>query len=221
MRATVAKQMADDYAGLARSRLKRSLLDVLSDRYDFAVPEGMVDSEFEAIWKRVEEDREKNEADPSDVGRNDDELRVEYRTIAQRRVRLGLLLSEVGQINNVTVEQDEIGRAVMERARGFPGQEEMVVNFYRENPEAMAELRAPLFEEKVVDLILEKTKVTEQPISIEELLRDPDAEAAEDTAKKKQKPAAKKKAAPKKAPAKKAAATKPAAKKKPAKKKAD
>jgi trigger factor len=97
----------------------------------------------------------------------------------------------------------------------------MVVNFYRENPEAMAELRAPLFEEKVVDLILEKTKVTEQPISIEELLRDPDAEAAEDTAKKKQKPAAKKKAAPKKAPAKKAAATKPAAKKKPAKKKAD
>jgi trigger factor len=221
MRETVTKQMTDDYAGLARSRLKRSLLDVLSDRYDFPVPEGMVEAEFEAIWKRVEEDRTKNEADPTDVGRDDDELRVEYRIIAERRVRLGLLLSEVGQINNVTVEQDEIGRAVMERARAFPGQEEMVVNFYRENPEAMAELRAPLFEEKVVDLILEKTKMTEQSISIEELVRDPDTEPAEDTAKKKKKSAAKKKAAPKRAPAKKAAAKKPAAKKKPAKKKTD
>ena len=210
MRETITKQMTDDYAGLARSRLKRSLLDVLSDRYDFPVPEGMVDAEFEAIWKRVEEDREKNEADPSDDGRDDDDLRVEYRTIAERRVRLGLLLSEVGQINNVTVEEDEIGRAVMERARAFPGQEEMVVNFYRENPEALAELRAPLFEEKVVDLILGKAKVIEQPVSLAELVRDPDAEPAEGTAKKSKKPAAKKKAAPKKASAKKKLAKKKA-----------
>ena len=142
------------------------------------------------------------------------ELREEYRTIAERRVRLGLLLSEVGQINNVTVAQDEIGKAMMERAREFPGQEETIIKFYRENPEALAELRAPLFEEKVVDLILKQTKVTEKPVSLEELVRDPDAEAAGDAATKKKKPAAKKKAASKKTGAKK----KPAAKKKSAKK---
>lgn len=214
MRQSVETQMTNDYAGVARARLKRSLLDVLSERYDFAVPEGMVDAEFDAIWKRVVEDREKNEADPSDAGRSDDELREEYRTIAERRVRLGLLLSEVGQINNVTVEQDEIGKAMMERAREFPGQEETIIKFYRENPEALAELRAPLFEEKVVDLILKQTKVTEKPVSLEELVRDPDAEAAGDAATKKKKPAAKKKAASKKTGAKK----KPAAKKKSAKK---
>ena len=167
------------------------------------------------IWQRLTEDREKNELDPSDAGRSDDDLRAEYRAISERRVRLGLLLSEVGQINNVTVEQDEVNRAVMERARAFPGQEDHVISFYRENPQALAELRAPLFEEKVVDLILAQATVADKSVSVEELTRDPGADTSDAAPTKAKKP--RKKVAAKGA-AKKAAAKKPAAKKVPAKK---
>ena len=222
MRASIRQQMGEDYAGVSRARLKRSLLDALSERYDFAVPQGMVDTEFEAIWQRLMEDREKHEVDPSDAGRSDDDLRAEYRAISERRVRLGLLLSEVGRINDVAVEQDELHRAVTERARAFPGQENLVVSHYHENPQALAELRAPLFEEKIVDLILSQATVTDKTVSVEELMRDPDVEQPSDAApakpKKPRKKAAAqsaaKKAAPKKALAKKTATRKPTAKKK-------
>lgn len=206
---TMAKdRMSADYAGVTRGQIKRSLLDQLSGLYDFAVPEGMIDSEFEAIWKHLMDDREKNEIDPSDEGRSDDELREDYRTIAERRVRLGLLLSEVGRARNVTVEQDEVNRAMMERARSFPGQEENILKHYRENPQALDELRAPLFEEKVVDLIIGEATVTDKAVSIEELMNAPEEQA----------PAPKTTAAKKKAPANKTVAKKPAAKKAAAKK---
>ena len=215
LRAMAKDRMSQDYAGVSRTQIKRALLDKLADLYDYDVPAGMIDSEFEAIWKHLMEDREKNEIDPSDVGRDDDELREDYRAIAERRVRLGLLLSEVGRVRNVSVEQEEVNRAVTERAKSFPGQEETVLKHYRENPQALDELRAPLFEEKVVDLIISEAAVTDKKVSLDELMHAPE----EQTPPAKKKPAAKKKAAAKKAPAKKAPAKKPAAKKAAAKKK--
>ena len=209
LRATAKERMSHDYAGVTRSQVKRALLDKLADLYDFQVPPGMVDSEFEAIWKHLLEDREKNQIDPSDVGRDDDELREDYRAIAERRVRLGLLLSEVGRVRNVNVEQDEVNRAVMERAKSFPGQEDKIIKNYQENPQAMDELRAPLFEEKVVDLILSEASVTDKLVSIEALMSAPEERA----------PDAKKKPAKKKIAAKKAAARKSPGKKLAAKKK--
>ncbi len=200
LRAMAKERMSRDYAGVTRAQVKRALLDKLADLYDFPVPPGMVDSEFEAIWKHLLEGREKNEIDPSDVGRDDDELREDYRAIAERRVRLGLLLSEVGRVSNVSVEQDEVNRAVVERARSFPGQEKLVLKHYQENPQAQDELRAPLFEEKVVDFIISEATVTDQKVSIEALMSAPEEHA----------PAAKQKPAKKK-PAKKPAATKEAA----------
>ena len=212
MRDSVRDHMNNDYTGVSRSQLKRALLDALAAGYDFAVPEGMVDTEFDAIWQRLNEDRERDEVDPSDVGRGDDELRPEYRRIAERRVRLGLLLSEIGRSNNVTVGNDEVQRAVMERARAFPGQEERLVSYYRENPQALAELRAPLFEDKVIDLILEQADVADKAVSVEELMRDSSDERPDAAPKKAAKPA--KKAAKPAKPAKKTAmpAKKPAVK---------
>ncbi|MFP6732187.1 MAG: trigger factor [Alphaproteobacteria bacterium] len=210
-------RMSQDYAGITRSQVKRALLDQLADQYDFPAPPGMVDGEFEAIWKQFTEEREKKEMDPSDVGRDDDELREDYRTIAERRVRLGLLLSEVGRVRNVSVEQEEVNRAVMERAKSFPGQEELVLKHYQENPQALEELRAPLFEEKVVDLIIAEASVTDKKVSIEELMNAPEEQAPAT----KKKPAKKPGKKPAKKPEKKMATKKVAspAKKKPAAKK--
>ncbi len=172
MRAAVKEQLERDYAALSRAKLKRALLDALAEGYDFPIPVGMVDGEFDSIWRQIEEDREKQKVDPSDAGRDDDELRAEYRTIAERRVRLGLLLSEVGRLNNITVESDEMQRAVMERARAFPGQESKVIEHYRAHPEALAELRAPMLEDKVVDFIFEMADITDETVPAEELMRD-------------------------------------------------
>lgn len=220
MRVMARDSMRKDYAGVTRAQIKRALLDKLSDLYDFDLPPSMVDAEFEAIWKHLLEDREKNEIDPSDVGRDDGELREEYRAIAERRVRLGLLLSEVGRVRNISIETDELNRAVMERAKSFPGQEEQIIKHFRDNSQALDELRAPLYEEKVVDLIITEATVTDKTVTVEELMNAPE-EHAPDTKKKpaKKKPA-KKKAAAKKPAAKKTPAKKPAAKEKsPAKKK--
>jgi trigger factor len=163
--------------------LKRSLLDQLAAKHDFAVPPGMTDLEFETIWKQFEEARQENKEEVADeAGKSDDELRSEYRAIAERRVRLGLLLSEVGRTNSITVTQDEVNRALGEEARRHPGYEKQVVEFYRKNPEALANLRAPLFEDKVVDFILEMANVTDRPVSIEDLLKPEDEPASGEAA---------------------------------------
>jgi len=185
--------------GISRMRLKRALLDVLAANHDFPVPPSMFDSEFDQIWKQVEADREAGRVDPSDVGKSDDALRAEYKALAERRVRLGLLLAEVGRVNNITVNQDDLNRGIMAEARNYPGQEHMVLQYYQKNQEALENLRAPIYEEKVVDFILELAKITDNEISVEALRADPDEAAAGEPekapAKPKKKAAAKKKSA--------------------------
>jgi len=171
LRKSVGEQMNRDFARRARGRLKRQLLDKLAANHDFGVPQGMVDIEFDQIWKSIEEARKRGDNDPTISGKSEEEIKKEFREIAERRVRLGLLLSEVGRLNNIEVTQEEVNRALIEEARRYPGQERKVVDFYRNHPEALAQLRAPLFEDKVVDFIVEMAKVTEKPISSAELLR--------------------------------------------------
>ncbi len=174
MRKAVGDQLNRDFSRRARAKLKRQLLDKLAKGHDFQVPQGMADIEFEQIWRSVEEARKRGDNDPSITGKSDDELKKEFREIAERRVRLGLLLSEVGRLNNIEVSQDEVNRALIEEARRFPGQERKVVEYYRNHPEALAQLRAPLFEDKVVDFIIEMAKVTDKPVPPVEVLKDDD-----------------------------------------------
>ena len=196
------------------------MLDAMAEAHDFDVPPGMKDSEFENIWKQFEQELEQSGQKLEDQDQSEEELREEYNGIAERRVRLGLLLAEVGRINNIEVSQDEVNQAMVAQARNYPGQEQMIFEMFQKRPEMQAQLRAPIFEDKVIDFIAELATVTEKKVSIDELMKDPDEEEA---AKPKKKPAAKKdaaaekgdakKAAPKKAAAKKPVAKKPAAKK--------
>jgi trigger factor len=179
LRKAVRDQLGRDYARIVRSRLKRQVLDRLADAHQFAVPQGMVDLEFDAIWKNVEEERKQGPlSDPALAGKSEDELKAEFRRIAERRVRLGLLLSEVGRLNNIQVSQEEVNRALVEQARRFPGQERRVIEYYRNNADALAQLRAPLFEDKVIDFIIEMAAVTDKPATIEELMKEPEEAAA-------------------------------------------
>jgi trigger factor len=172
LRKAVGEQLEREYGGIARQRLKRSLLDQLAAKHDFPVPPGMVDLEFDTIWKQFQEAREQNKDDVTEeAGKSDEELKTEYRAIAERRVRLGLLLSEVGRVNAITVNQDEVSRALSDEARRHRGYEKQVVEFYRNNPEALANLRAPIFEDKVVDFITEMATVTDRTVPIEDLLK--------------------------------------------------
>ncbi len=187
LRDAVRAQIERDYAGIARQRLKRQLLDKLAERHDFPVPQGMVDIELGVIWKQFEAERERAKKaglPDSEDGKSDDEIKAEYRTIAERRVRLGLLLSEVGRSNNISVAQEEINRALSEEVRRFPGHEREVLEYYRNQPGALDNLRAPIFEDKVIDYIVEIAQVTDRPIGIAELMA---ADEDEDEAKSKSK----------------------------------
>jgi trigger factor len=176
LKKAVRDQLGREFARMSRQRLKRQLLDRLAAAHDFVVPQGMVDLEFDAIWKTVEAERAQGTSDPSLVGKTDDEIKADFRAIAERRVRLGLLLSEVGRLNIIQVTQEEVNRAILEEARRFPGQERKVAEYFRNSPEALAQLRAPLFEDKVVDFILEIAKVSERTVTSEELAREPEGE---------------------------------------------
>jgi trigger factor len=242
LRDEMRQQMQRDYQSASRLRLKRSLLDKLAQNYDFAVPPGMVELEFENIWRQHEAEKERaaqqegaaaepvstaggepgqesappeapdtatghkiadaaspepaqaeGEISPNpaqvgdqevaqkeEVGTNEDDeaLKAEYRRIAERRVRLGLLLAEIGRSNNITVTQDELNQAITREARRHPGYERQVLDFYRQNSDAVANLRAPIFEDKVVDFIVELAKVQERRISPQELLTLPDPDDA-------------------------------------------
>jgi trigger factor len=173
LQAAVRESIEREYAQLARLRLKRALLDQLAEHYRFEVPAGMVDLEFDTIWKQLQEELERS-GDTDTTGKSEDELKAEYRAIADRRVRLGLLLSEIGQANELRVEQAELNAAVTAQARRYPGQEQKVIQYFRSNPAAAEQLRAPLYEDKVVDFVLQMATITEQTASPEELLRDPD-----------------------------------------------
>jgi trigger factor len=166
MRKAVADRIGQDYARISRSMIKRQLLDKLADAHKFAVPEGLVESEFNAIWQRIEEAKKNGQKLEDD----EEKMRKEYRDIAERRVRLGLLLADVGRSNSIDVTPEELNQAVMREAMRYPGQERQVLEFYGKNAELKEQLRAPIFEEKTVDFILELAKVAEKPVTPEELL---------------------------------------------------
>ena len=166
-----------DYAGYSREKLKRDLLDTLEKSHSFELPPGMVDAEFDSIWNQFEEARKNGQTDATEE-KSDDELKEDYRKIAARRVMLGLLLADIGNINKIEVTAEEINRALVQQAQQYPGHEQQFIKLYQENPEAMASLRAPIFEEKVVDFILEMAKVSEREVSIEELIQSQDDEDA-------------------------------------------
>ncbi|MCS6921359.1 MAG: trigger factor [Elioraea sp.] len=175
LKAEVRAQLQRDLDRLSRVRVKRQLLDALAAQASFTVPEGMVEAEFRQIWNRVEEDRKAGRLDPEDAGKDEDTLKAEYRAIAERRIRLGLLLSEIGRANGIQVTQEELTRALREQASRYPGREQQVFEMFRKNPDAMESLRAPIFEEKVVDFLLELAKVTERKVTPSELAEQPAA----------------------------------------------
>jgi trigger factor len=174
LREMVKQRLEQDRTAASRLKLKRALLDKLNSAYDFELPPTLVDNEFQAIWRQVTSDLEQTKRTFEDEGTTEEKAKAEYRDIAARRVRLGLILSEVGTRNKIEVSDDEVNRALLERVRQFPGQERKVYDFYRNNPQALAEIRAPLFEDKVIDFITELANVTEKPVSAEELYADPD-----------------------------------------------
>lgn len=158
---------------VSRMRAKRELLDALSNLVSFPVPPGMLEREFEQIWQRLDADRKAGQLDDDDKDKDDDTLKAEYGAIAERRVRLGLLLAEIGRINNLTVTEQELARAIRQEAARYPGQEESMMELFRKYPALTDNLRAPIFEDKVVDYILELAQVTDSVVSIEELLKEP------------------------------------------------
>jgi trigger factor len=178
LRELVTAKIAGEYLSITRQKLKRQILDALDKSHDFALPETLVASEFESIWRQVTQGLEQAGKTFADEGKNEDDMRAEYRRIAERRVRLGLVIGEIGDKAKVQVGQDELRRALIEQARRYPGQEKLVYEFYEKNPSALVELRAPIFEDKVVDHILEQAKPADKKVSLEELMKpeeDPDA----------------------------------------------
>lgn len=223
LKEAIREQIAGDYDQMSRGHLKKDLLDQLSEAHNFDLPPSMVDLEFNQIWHQFEHELQNQDKKIEDLDESEDELRAEYRGIAERRVRTGLVLAEVGNNNEIQVTQEELNQGLMQRVQQFPGQEQQVFEYFQQNPEAMAQLRAPIFEEKVVDFIVELASVSEKTVSLEELMVEPGSEEADKPKAKKAAPkkkaAAKKDDGEKKPAAKKAAAKKPAAKKAPAKKK--
>jgi trigger factor len=172
----VRDQLKTDYAQASRLHLKRRILDALDNVHDFPLPPAMVEHEFANIWAQVEEELKREGKTAADEGKTEDELKAEYRQIAERRVRLGLVLGKLGEQNSITIAPDEVQRAIMARARQFPGQEQQVFQYYANTPQAQAEIRAPLFEEKVVDFIAELAQVRERKVDKDTLFADPEDE---------------------------------------------
>jgi len=196
----VRDRIARDYSVVTRQRLKRLLLDKLAAQYDFPVPPGMVEIEFNSIWQQHEAEKaytaqnadggEASAPAAESPAEDEEKLKAEYQSLAERRVRLGLLLAEVGRSANITVTQDELNQALIREAQRFPGSERRVLDYYRQNPEAAGNLRAPIFEEKVVDYIVELAKPEERKVSPQELLALSEADEADEAAE--EKPAEKK-----------------------------
>jgi trigger factor len=173
LRRLITQQIQREYDGLSRMRIKRELLDALAKEATFPAPQSMVEAEFNAIWQRVEADTKAGRLDDEDKDKDEETLKAEYRAIAERRVRLGLLLSEIGRANGIQVGNDEMTRAMRAEASRYPGQEQQVMEFFRKNPQAAEGLRGPLFEDKVVDFILELAKIEDRTVTPEELAAEP------------------------------------------------
>lgn len=166
------QRIEGDHTQQSRAKAKRQLFDQLDATHEFELPPRMVEAEFNQIWRQIEQDRADGRLDPSDEGKSDDDLKAEYRDIAERRVRLGLLLAEIGRRHKLEVSDQEVGQAIAAQARNFPGQEQQVFDAYRRNPQLVAQVRAPLYEEKVVDYMMELINVTNQTVSRDELFAD-------------------------------------------------
>ena len=178
LRDAVKERIEREHSGASRQKVKRALLDELDKSHKFEPPPSLVEEEFERVWKSVLQELETEKKTFADENTTEEKARAEYRAIAERRVRLGLVLAEIGEKNNISVSEDELSRAIMEQSRQFPGQEKRVWDFYRQNPQAVAGLRAPIYEEKVVDFLLELAKVDEKKVPREELYKDDESAAA-------------------------------------------
>ena len=165
------------YAGASRFKLKRALLDVLDEKHAFPLPPKMVEAEFGQIWTQVQQDKDRGGLPPEDSEKSDDQLQSEYRKIAERRVRLGLVLAEIGRANSVEVTEQELGEAIRTEAMKYGQQAQQIFDFLRQNAGAQAQLRAPIFEDKVVDLIVAQAKVKDQKVSKDDLLKEDDMPA--------------------------------------------
>ena len=174
LRDRVRDQVKTDFTGASRLHLKRRVLDALDKTHAFDVPPAMVENEFNGIWSAVEKELQREGKTFADEGKTEDELKKEYRGIAERRIRLGLVLARIGEQNGLNVSNEEMQRAMAQRARQFPGQEQQVYDFYAKNAQAQAEIRAPIFEDKVVDFIAELADVTDRKVDRETLFMDPD-----------------------------------------------
>ncbi|MFM8819185.1 MAG: trigger factor [Phenylobacterium sp.] len=166
--------LQSQFSSATRFKLKRALLDILDEKHDFPLPPRMVEAEFSQIWEQVQQDKAAGNLPPEDAGKTDEQLEAEYRKIAQRRVRLGLVLAEIGRVNNVQVTEQELAEAMRTEAMRSGPQAQQIFDFFRQNPSAQAQLRAPIFEEKVVDLIVSKAKVEDEKVSKEDLLKEDD-----------------------------------------------
>jgi trigger factor len=176
---TIRANIERDHLAASRGKWKRDLLDALDKKYVFDVPEGLVRQESDAVWRKVEAERNRSERSYEDDNTTEEAARADYLKIAERRVRLSLLLAEIGARADIKVSDEEVNQALAQRARSFPGQEKMVWEYYRKNPSALAGIRAPLFEEKVVDHIISRVKLTNRKVSKDELLQVND-ESADD-----------------------------------------
>jgi trigger factor len=189
LREALKGQLENEYSQASRYRLKRALLDALDTGHDFGLPPRMVEAEFEVIWRQVLADQAEGGLSPEDEGKSEDQLKAEYRKIAERRVRLGLVLAEIGRKHDVTVSDDELAQAMRAEAMRYRGQEQQVFDQLRQSPNAQATLRAPVYEDKVVDLLFNLAQVTDKKVSKDDLLKDDDlpeaygAEKSEEEAK--------------------------------------
>jgi trigger factor len=177
LKEAISQAIGSDYEAASRRKLKKGLLDALDGKYAFDLPPSLVAQEFANVWAQVEQDLKARGKTFEDEGTTEEASQAEYRKIAERRVRLGLVLAQVGESADIKVSDEEVNQALIARVRQFPGQEQQVWDFYRKNAQALAELRAPLFEEKVVDHVLSQVKLVEEPVSKEALFADEDAEA--------------------------------------------
>jgi trigger factor len=172
LREMVKGRLTQEHGAMSRQKVKRQLLDELDAKHKFTPPPSLVEDEFTNVWKTILDDLKGRQRSFEDEGTTEDKAKEEYRGIAERRVRLGLVIADIGERNKIKVSDEELSRGVMERARQMPGREQEVWDFYRNNPDALASLRAPIFEDKVVDFILELAKITDKTVSREELYKE-------------------------------------------------
>ena len=168
----ITEQIQNEFGGASRAKAKRNLLDQLDDKHDFDLPPKMVDQEFGQIWQQLQAEMDAGRTADEDKHKTEDQLKEEYRKIAERRVRLGLVLAEIGRLAEVQISEQEVQQALIREARNFPGQERQVIEFFQKDPNAMAQLRAPIYEDKVVDHILETAKVKEETVAKEDLMKE-------------------------------------------------